>query len=147
VQPGDLPQVLQTVSLQLRDADPVSIKGLVDLQDSLDFNSSVAQIAEAIGVGVTGESGQFAHQPSYSPESGYRVPSLSNLQRTLLGLFALWWGGALVFVLYSLTNSRWSINPAVLIACGALWAVVLLSWIVAESSLKNRRAREQQPVS
>jgi hypothetical protein len=147
VQPGDLPQVLQTVSLQVRDADPVSIKGLVDLQDSLDFNNSVAQIAEAVGVGVTGESGQFAHQSSYSPESGYRVPSLSNLQRTVLGLYALLWGGASVFVLYSMTNSRWSINPAALIACGALWAVVLLLWIVAESTLKNKRARAQQSVS
>jgi hypothetical protein len=146
VHPGDLQQVLQTVSLEMREAAPVQIKGLVAVQDSLDFNSSVAQIADALGVGVTGQSGKFPYQPAYSPESGYRLPPLSKLQRTVLGCYAVWWGGGSLVALYWFTHASWSINMAVLIACGTVWAVALLSWLVAESKLKNKRARIQQPM-
>jgi hypothetical protein len=147
VHPGDLQQVLQTVSLQVRDAAPVAIPGLDDLQDSLDFNSSVAQIADALGVGVTGQSGKFAYQPAYSPEFGYRLPPLSKLQRAVLGFYTVWWWGGLVIVLLWLNHVSWSINMAVLIACGTVWAVALLSWLVAESNLRKTRARLQRPAS
>jgi hypothetical protein len=147
VHPGDLQQVLQTVSLQVRDAAPVAIPGLDDLQDSLDFNSSVAQIADALGVGVTGQSGKFAYQPAYSPEFGYRLPPLSKLQRAVLGFYTVWWWGGLVIVLLWLNHVSWSINMAVLIACGTVWAVALLSWLVAESNLRKTRARLHRPAS
>lgn len=134
VLPGALTQATQACAIELTNGKSIKVPGLADLQDSESFTSTVGQIARALDVRITGQVAESSTQPTYVPGSGYRVESLSTLQRLLVGLNAMVVGSILLVVTTRFMPPAWSIAGGLRMAAG----VVILLSVVAIGFVSDR---------